>query len=498
KEEVANTDANKIFNKRELSFFDHKENLFVDFDRDRLLFHMITTEGPKAEVGDLNGDGNDDVFICGAKDQASCILIQRGNRFVSTNRNLLEEYAASEDRNALFVDIDGDQDLDIYVASGGNEFTNQSSEIIDRVYLNDGKANFALSKQRVLPLGFIQSAAAASSDIDNDGDADLLIAERVKSFQYGVPCNAYLLENEYPKFNNLSSQGAKQLLGNGMYTDVKFGDIDGDGKDDIVYCGKYMPIGILIQQTDGTFQDETESYNLNNTNGWWNTVALVDIDDDGDLDILGGNHSTNSRFEASVDKPLCLHINDFDQNGSIDHIMCTFIGDTSYPLALRHDLVEQLPGLKKQFLKYNDYALKTIEDIFSEELRKTMLTLEVKDMETCLFLNEGGKFKKGKLPQEVQFAPTYAIAVHDFDKDGVKDILLGGNLYEAKPEIGRYDASRGIFLKGMGNANFKFIPNNESGFLVKGQIRDLDIVKVGGKEHVLVARNNDSAILFEF
>ena len=477
--------------------FAHKENKFVDFDRDRLLFHMMSTEGPKVAVGDLNKDGKDDLFICGAKDNASSILLYKNGKFVKTNEKLLEEHQINEDLDVAFVDLDKDNDLDIYVCSGGVEFNNQSSGIRDRVYNNDGNGNFTLSKQRILPKGYVHTGAIDVADKENNGKVDLLITERIRSFQYGIPCDAFMLEFENKDaFTNQSSSHAPTLKNGGMYTDVKWADLDQDGTLEFITCGKYMPVSIFKDDGSGKWENKSASYGLGDTEGWWNTIETVDIDNDGDLDILVGNHGTNSRFPASIDNPLCLHINDFDQNGSIEHIMCTTETDKSYPMALRHDLFKQLPGLKKRFLKYEDYALKGIEEIFSEEERAKMITLYVKEMETCLFINNGTNFTKKELPDEVQFAPVYAIKAGDFNQDGQMDILMGGNLYEAKPEVGRYDASRGLCLLGQKDDTFEVLKPSDSGFNVEGQIRDIQKININKKEHLIVTRNNATPKLF--
>jgi len=477
--------------------FKHEENKFVDFDRNRLLFHMMTTEGPKVAIGDLNKDGKDDFFICGAKDQASAIFLYNNGGYKKTNQKLLTEYQESENQDVAFVDLDKDGDLDIYVCSGGPEFNNQSSGIRDRAYTNDGNGNFTLSKQRILPAGFVHTGAIDVVDKENNGKIDLLISERIRTFQYGIPCDAFLLEYQDTKaFENQSSSHAPELKNAGMYTDVKWADLDQDGTYEFITCGKYMPISIYKDNGRGKWENTSASLGLSDTEGWWNTIETIDIDKDGDLDILVGNHGTNSRFPASIKNPLCLHINDFDQNRSIEHILCTTEGDVSYPMALRHDLFKQLPGLKKKFLKYEDYALKSIEEIFTEEERAKMLTLYVKEMETCLYINEGTKFIKKELPISVQFAPTYAIKAEDFDKDGNIDIVLGGNLFEAKPEVGRYDASRGTYLAGQDNGTFKLIKPSESGFEVEGQIRDIQSIRINEKAHLLVTRNNDSPKIF--
>ncbi len=489
----------KILSEDKSTFFDlpfqHKENKFVDFDRDRLLFHMMSTEGPKVAIGDLNKDGKDDIFICSSKGQASAILLFKNGKYHLSNEALLEKHKDNEDRDVAFVDLDQDGDLDIYVCSGGGEYSNQSSNIIDRSYINNGKGQFSLSKQRILPTGFIHSGSIDVVDMDNDGDKDLLISERLKAFQYGVPCSAYIIENEGKIFSDKTNKFAPELKNLGLYTDLKWADLNQDGEPEIVACGKYMPITVFSKDADGVWAIQ-KSNGLENTAGWWNTLEMVDLDKDGDLDIIAGNHGTNSRFRASVEKPLCMYINDFDKNGSIEQIMCTYKGEKNYPLVLRHDLLKQLPGLKKKLLKYEDYALATVEDLFSPEERERMLTLEVKEMETCIYINEGGVFKKSKLPSEVQYSPIYAIYVDDLNNDGHQDILMGGNLYEAKPEVGRYDANRGIFLSGNGKGDFELIQNSESGFLVEGQIRDIKKINLKSKEAIVVFRNNEKPVAF--
>jgi enediyne biosynthesis protein E4 len=473
--------------------FTHKEDGFVDFDIERMLFHMETTEGPKIISGDLNGDQRSDLFICGAKGQPSAILLQQANgAFQHSNTKLLQQYAGGEDRDAAFVDVDKDGDLDIYIAKGGAEFSDQSTDIIDRLLLNDGRANFTVSDKKVLPMGFMQTAAVDAVDFDGDGDMDFLISERIKSGQYGVPCNAFVVENDNGQFKDITKTKAPALLQRGMYTDAKWADLNKDGRADIVVCGKYMAIGILVQNTAGQWEDQTEAYGLANSQGWWNGIELVDIDKDGDLDILAANHGTNSRFPASVDKPVCMHLGDFDQNSSVDQIICVYRGEKSYPMALRHDITKQLPYLNKQFLKYEDYALKTVEELFTEEQRKNMLTLYAREMETAIYRNEGGRFVKVLLPAAVQYSPVYAMLAEDFDGDGNVDVLLGGNLYAAKPETGRYDASRGLLLKGDGKGGFVEVPGN-GGFMVDGEIRDLEILDIG-KQRVLVVGKNDAGV----
>jgi hypothetical protein len=235
--------------------------------------------------------------------------------------------------------------------------------------------------------------------------------------------------------------------------------------------------------------------NLDKTNGWWNTIEAADLDNDGDVDFVLGNHGLNSRFKASLDKPVSMYVNDFDKNGTVEQIVCTFNGDKSYPLALRHDLTTQIPSLKKKYLKYDNFKDQTITDIFTPEEMNGSVKLEVYELSSSLLINEGGgKLSLKRLPVEAQLSVVYAIAIDDFDKDGHVDIVLGGNLYNVKPEVGRYDASYGTFLKGDGRGNFKSLPANQSGLFLDGEIRDLTTVEVAGKKYLLAARNSDSLL----
>ncbi len=476
----------------------HEENYFVDFDRDRLLFHMTSTEGPKSLVDDFNGDNLDDVFICGSKGFASKMFLQTSNgNFNEVNNFLFEEYKESEVRQAESMDVDNDGDSDIYVSCGGKEFSNQSSDIKDRIYINDGNGNFSIWNKRVLSNIFKHSSVSQAYDYDGDGDQDLMVAERLKSGQYGVPCDISILNNDNGDLRDVTKAIAPSLQQVGMITDVKWADINGDNLIDIVYCGEYTKIGVLLQKSDGTFEDNTQSYGLHNSNGWWKTIVVEDVDGDGDQDIIAGNLGMNSRFNASEEKPFCMHVNDFDRNGNVEQIVCNYVDDNSFPVALRHDIVKQLPSLKKKYLKYEDYALKEIDDLFEPNIMEATLTLKINTFETSLFINEGGVYRKGELPMEVQYTPIYAIKTLDFDQDGDLDLLLGGNLYETKPEIGRYDAGNLYVLENTGKGQYQLVEENEINVNVEGQIRDINTLNVGTGNYILVTRNNDKSVLLK-
>jgi len=488
-----------IFSKPKTMNLNHNESSFVDFDRDRLLFHMSSTLGPDVEVADVNDDGLEDILIGQGNGTPSQLFYQNSDEnFVEDENVVFNNDIAHEDTRTAILDINGDSKKDIFLMSCSSEFSQESSGIKDRIYVQNDKNTFESYSKKFGITKFQNTAGLDYEDFDKDGDLDIVIAERMKGSQFGVPCSAYVLRNDGELgFVDITKNVAPQLLNQGMYTDIKFADINNDNSVDIVYVGQYMALTVLLNDGNNKWTEDVNYLNGHAVKGWWNKLEISDLNGDGLLDIIAGNHGINSRFKASKTQPLCLHINDFDNNGSIEQILCRYEGDKSYPLALRHDIFKQLPHLKKKYLKYENYANQTIEDIFSIDERKNMLSLTADNMKTSIFINKGSEFESVELPAEIQYSPVYAILVHDFDNDNEMDILLGGNLNAVKPEVGKYDASQGALLLGNGDGTFDYINNTESGFEVEGEIRDLELIEIGSKSHVLVARNNDSCLLFE-
>jgi enediyne biosynthesis protein E4 len=480
--------------------FIHKENDYNDFDRDKLLFQMLSGEGPHMAVGDVNGDGLDDIYICGAKDSPGALYIQYSKgHFKRTNEELFEADRISEDTDCAFFDADGDGDLDLYVASGGNELPLSSSALADRLYINDGKGHFVKSRQ-ILPAGKFESTSCVRpGDFDKDGNIDLFVGIRLRPFEYGVPVNGYLLKNDgHGNFINVTPKIAPGLLGIGMITDMVWADVNNDGNPDMVIVGDWMPVKVFINE-NGVFKDESGQYGLSNTEGWWHRIIARDLNGDGKIDFILGNHGLNSRFKASVAKPVTMYVNDFDLNGSVEQIICTYNGDKSYPLAMMDDLLKQIPSLSTKFKKFEDYKDATIEDLFSPEVLQKSVKLKASIMESCVMINTGkGSFLLKPLPVEAQFSPVYAINAEDFDNDGSSDIILGGNQYRAKPETGIYDASYGLFLKGNGDGTFQTVSSINSGFFTKGEIRDLKVMNINGSRTIAVARNNDNLEFYKY
>lgn len=500
KTEFSPIDETRLFQKFHLPGleFVHKESEFVDFDRNKLLFHMLSNEGPGLAVADVNNDGRIDFYVGGAKGQRGSLFVHQSNStFKDSNVNLFERDKESEDIESLFFDADGDKDLDLYVCSGSNEFSTSSIALADRLYFNDGRGNFIKSAQILPTTNFESTSVISANDFDHDGDLDLFVGIRSHPFFYGSHVNGYLLENNGTGvFQNVSDKILPELNQLGMITDACWSDFNGDGWDDLIVIGEYMPIKLFINNK-GKFSDSTESWNLKMTNGWWNTIKVFDLDSDGDLDAVVGNHGLNSRFRASIKEPITMYINDFDRNGTIEQIVSAYQGGVSFPMVLRHDLTSQIPSLKKKFLKYDSYKDKTFETIFTPEERVGTLESYAYELASILLINNGSSFELRKLPMEAQFSPIYAIEIADFNSDSIPDLLLGGNLYKVKPEAGRYDASYGTLLLGTGDCKYDFLPTTKSGLSIDGEIRDFEIVVINEKKYLLVARNNDSVLSFK-
>jgi len=475
----------------------HRENDFNDFNRDHLIFSMLSTQGPRMAIADVNGDGLDDVYICGAKGQDKGLYIQSPDgKF--TRKELAAPDKECEDVDALFFDADGDGDKDLFVCSGGNEFSPNSTALISRLYINDDHGNFTKSPQLLPSAAVFESTSCVTAvDIDGDGDQDLFIGVRLKPFSYGFPCKGYILANDgHGKFIDVTDKVCPDLEKLGMVTDARWCDYDKDGKPDLIVTGEYMPISIFHNE-GGHLKNITATTGLSNTNGWWNRLLITDLNGDGYPDIIAGNHGLNSRFKASPSKPITCYAGDFDQNGTVEQIVCCYNGDRQYPMALRQDLVSALPYLKKKYLHYEDYKGQTVNDIFTKDQLDKAIKLDAYELQSCVFLSDGkGHYTKHPLPTEAQFSPVYGLNAGDFDHDGKTDLLIGGNFYQSKPESGIYDASYGLLLKGDGKGNFTPLSPQQSGFFVKGAVRDIQTIKTKHQPIFIVAINNDSTQLF--
>ena len=468
----------------------HIENVFSDFDQQPLLFHMRSTEGPAVCKGDLNGDKREDLYLGGARDQPGTIFVQTEEGFFKQiAQTVLVEDAVSEDVDCVWLDVDGDGDQDLFVASGSSELPSSSSALLDRLYLNNG-SGLLLRDESLISLatrGFPVTSTVCTMDFDMDGDIDLFLGGRLRPFAYGLPASSQLLLNDGTgSFIDATSRLAPDLESIGLVTDAVCADFDGDSRPDILLAGEWMPL-TLLKNDRGTFVPIVAG--LNDTSGWWQSILALDLDEDGDLDFIAGNHGLNSRFKAPVD----IWIGDFDRNGSIEQIFARTIDEQLFPWHLRHDLVRQIPSLVRKFPTYASYAEATIQDIFSEEELGQATHLRVTELRSMIGINDGaGNFTLSPAPEEMQLSPIYGLA--DLHTRMGHIILAGGNLHEVKPEAGRYDASYGSVLVA---PSLETLAWSESGFFVEGQVRKILTLEVNGRTLSIVARNNDTLNIFE-
>ena len=477
--------------------FVHRENDFVDFDRERLIPKLLSTEGPYMAVADVNADGLSDVFIGGAKDQPGDLMIQRPDgKFVSSNTALFEQDRVSEDLGAVFFDANGDGSPDLYVVSGGSEFSEMAPALQDRLYLNDGRGNFRKAVNN-LPAEDISGSRVAAADFDGDGDIDLFVGGRVVPGQYGVNPPSMLLKNDgRGHFTNVIAKAAPDLERIGMVTDALWTDVNGDKRLDLVLVGEWMPITVFQNKGNGRL-DRMSVRGLEKSNGWWNRIVAGDFTGDGRTDFVVGNLGLNARLHAAENEPVTMYVKDFDGNGFLEQIVCYYNNGRLYPLALRDDLTRSLPYLRARYVNYKDYARQSVTDIFSPNELADAVVKRSYTFATSLARNNGdGSFTLVPLPREAQLAPVYGILADDFDHDGKLDLLLAGNFDGFKPEIGRMSASYGLFLRGGENGRFTPLPASKSGFFVPGQARDIQRVRTRGGARYVVTRNNDHPLAF--
>jgi hypothetical protein len=474
--------------------FKHKETPYTDFNIQPLLPHKFSMGGPGLAIADINGDGLDDFFVGGAYNQSGELYIQQaGSRFV---KKMLDAGKKNqEDMGAVFFDADGDGDQDLYVVSGGNEFQEGSVYYRDRLYRNDGKGGFKLAPD-VLPSTTASGSAVVAADFDKDGDLDLFVGGRNRPQHYPEPGQSQLLENVGGKFIDVTEKRASGLAGVGLVNDAVWADINQDGWMDLVVVGEWMPVSVWINNT-GRLVNQTRAMGLDKTVGWWNSIKAGDFNKDGKVDFVLGNHGLNSRYAAaakdSTTTGLGVYWYDFANVGNRNAVIAYSNKGAIYPVHPRDDLMMQLPGLRKKFPLYSDYANARITDLFSAELLNKAEYREVNEWRSSVLLNRGDSaWNLIPLPVEAQIFPVFGMLVKDLDEDGIADLLLVGNDNSYEVINGPVDAGYGLVLKGKGDGKFKLLQG--TGFFVPGNGKSIGELKEG---MVLVSVNDGNMLIWE-
>jgi len=477
------------------SFEKHEEDDLVDFYNERNIPRILSKEGPKAAVADVNADGLEDIYIAGSPKHPGQLYMQNTNgSFVKKRIPIFEHYADFEDVAVLFFDADKDGDKDLFVGAGGNNTQIGNRIFQHRLYINDGKGNFSIDVN-AFGNNEMNIAVACAYDFDKDGDEDLFVGARSFPGNYGITPQSYLYVNDGKgHFKDIAKEKNPDLAGIGMVTGAVWANITGDASKELVIVGEWMSPRIFSYDKDHFKEVKT---NLSDLHGWWQSVAVADLNADGKEDIVLGNIGENFYLHPSKEKPVKIWITDFDQNGITDKILTRSIDGKDLPVFLKRDLEEQIPLLKKQNLRHEVFAKKSVQELFSEEIIKKTLVKEFTEPASFVAFNQGnGQFQLQKMTTYLQLSCINAISCLDVNADGFTDLVMGGNNFGFPPMMGRLDASFGQVLLGDGKGHWKPQTANISGLELRGEIRDIAPLHTKKKDCLLILPNNEVPVLF--
>ena len=483
-----------LFEAVDHDFVAHEEDDFIDFYFERNVPVMVSHDGPRAGLGDVNGDGREDLYIGGAAGQAGRLYLRTDEGWVASGTEFWETMNVFEDTAVRFFDADGDGDLDLFVGSGGNHQPSLTREMQDRLYRNDGQGNFSLAPS-AFPTNGMNTSVAAPYDFDGDGDLDLFVGSRSRPNDYGRSPESYLYENDGQ--GNFTDWGKKQnprFSRLGLVTDADWIDLTGDGQRELVVVGEWMS-PLAYRFVDGRF--EKLSSNLGDYPGWWYSLAHADLDGDGDEDLFLGNLGENFYLRTDAEHPLKLWMNDFDQNGSVDKVITRTIAGRDMPVPLKKDLAEQVVALKKQNLRHESYADKAIQDLFSKAGISEAIVKQANYLSSSVAINLGdGQFELRPLPAEVQLSCVNDALFTDLNADGRPDLVLGGNNHGFLPQFSRLDASIGQVLLNDGRGNFSVQDSRRMGLRLSGEVKQLSEWQWAGERYLLALRNDAAPLLY--